>query len=341
MSGKEWHNIVPLAPLITVKANRSRWRSDPVRVRREDHLGYVHNIDPVMFTIAGFKVYWYGFAYTFGFAFMVWWLWHKRAQLGWNRAQVVNLSIVFVVLILAGGRIFEVIVYEWEWYREHLSQIPQIWVGGMATHGLLAGSAAAALMAALWTRTPVLKLLDILSVAAAFIFGVGRIGNFIEGGVIGTVTTLPWGVKLPDVEGFRHPVSLYEGAKNLLLVPVLMAIPKRWPAGQGVATAIFLIGYGGLRFLIDQLRDYESSLAGLGPGQWFNLAMAAFGAVMLIVCLKRRAPQPSHGAPSSASPVPLVSAIILLVLVLVPLSIPTSWTTEYIHEKRGNAETAQ
>jgi phosphatidylglycerol---prolipoprotein diacylglyceryl transferase len=297
-------------------------------------MGFVHNIDPVMFTITGFRVYWYGFAYTFGFAFMVWWLWHKRETLGWTLAQVINLSIIFVVLILAGGRIFEVIVYEWEWYREHLTQIPQLWVGGMATHGLLAGAALAALIASLWTRTPFLKLLDILTVAAAFIFGVGRIGNFIEGGVIGTVTSMPWGVKLPDVEGFRHPVSLYDGAKNLALVPFLILILRRWPPGQGVATAVFLVGYGGLRFLVDRFRDYESSLGGLGPGQWFNIGMAVFGAAMLVVCLNRS--HPSQAArPVAAGSVPVLSAVILLLLVLFPLSIPTSWTTDYLAIKRG------
>jgi phosphatidylglycerol:prolipoprotein diacylglycerol transferase len=297
-------------------------------------MGYVHNIDPVMFTVAGFRVWWYGFAYTFGFAFMVWWLWRKRDDLGWSPSQVVNLGIVFVVLILAGGRIFDVIVYEWEWYRGHLAQIPQIWVGGMASHGLLAGSVLAAAVAALVTGTPLLKLLDILTVAAAFIFGVGRIGNFIEGGVIGTVTTMPWGVKLPDVEGFRHPVSLYDGAKNLALVPLLMWSLRRWPAGQGVATAIFLIGYGGLRYLVDQFRDYESSLGGLGPGQWFNIGMAVFGAVMLVWCLRRKPVTKSMHAASRGT-TPVVSAVVLLLLVLLPLSIPTSWTTEYIALKRA------
>jgi len=295
-----------------------------------------------MFTIAGFKVYWYGFAYTFGFAFMVLWLWWQRHELGWTGSQVVKTSIVFILANLVGGRLFDVIVYEWGWYRAHPAQIAMLWKGGMATHGLFIGSALAALAASVWTRTPVLKLLDSLTVAAAFVFAVGRVGNFIEGGVIGTVTSLPWGVKLPDVEGFRHPVSLYDGAKNLLLVPVLIAILRRWPAGQGVATGVFLIGYGGLRFLIDQFRDYESSLGGLGPGQWFNLAMAAFGAVMLAVCLRRNRPQASPApAAASTSGVSLLGVIVLVLLVLFPLSIPTSWTAENIHDKRGTAETAQ
>ncbi|MFN4142669.1 prolipoprotein diacylglyceryl transferase [Aestuariivirga sp.] len=299
-------------------------------------MGYVVDFDPAMFTIAGFSVYWYGFAYSFGFAFMVLWLWRKRALLGWSGAQVVHVSLIFVVLVLACGRVFDVIVYEWPWYETHKEQIPQVWVGGMASHGLLAGSALAALVASLWTRTPLLKILDVLVVAAAFIFGVGRIGNFIEGGVIGTVTSMPWGVKLPDVEGFRHPVSLYDGAKNLLLVPVLVLSLKRWPPGQGAATAIFLAAYGGLRFLIDQFRDYESSLGGIGPGQWFNLAMALAGILMFHLCVART-PSAAPAVPKDDGRIPPVAALVLLALILLPLTIPTSWTREYIALKRSGA----
>jgi hypothetical protein len=94
-------------------------------------------------------------------------------------------------------------------------------------------------------RKPFLVAADELTVPAAFLMGIGRIGNFIEGGVIGSVTAMPWGVIFPGVEGPRHPVALYDGAKNLLLVPVLILILRRWPAGRGVATGAFLFLYAG------------------------------------------------------------------------------------------------
>lgn len=303
-------------------------------------MGFVNTIDPVMVTVAGHNIYWYGFAYTFGFLGMIAWFWRRRADLGWTAREVVEASIVFIVLILAGGRLFEVAVYERDWYRDHLADIPKLWTGGMATHGLLLGAVTAAAIVSRWTKVPLLKILDISTVAAAFLFGVGRIGNFIEGGVIGTVTTMPWGVKLPDVEGFRHPVSLYDGLKNLLLVPVLIAVLRRWPAGRGVATAVFLAGYGGLRFLVDQFRDYESALWGMGPGQWFNLAMAAFGLVMLLVCLKRPRAADRTAVPPRPAPASAVSVVVLAALVLLPLSIPTSWTRDYINQKRASTTTA-
>jgi phosphatidylglycerol:prolipoprotein diacylglycerol transferase len=297
-------------------------------------MGFVHDIDPVMVSLGGFDIYWYGFAYTFGFAGMIFWFWLKRPLLGWTGRDVVVASILMMATILIGGRLFEIAVYEWDWYRAHPVDIPNLWKGGMASHGLLLGAVSGAAIVAWITRTPLLKLLDILTVAAAFLFGLGRIGNFIEGGVIGTVTTLPWGVKLPDVEGFRHPVSLYDGLKNLLLVPVLIGVLGRWPAGQGVATGVFLAGYGGLRFVVDQFRDYESALWGMGPGQWFNLIMLAAGLALLAA--RRIRPLPVVEAPAPAPRNPSALAVVMLVvLLLVPLGIPTSWTAEYIHQKRS------
>jgi len=300
--------------------------------------GISFTIDPVLARIGGLDLYWYGAAYTFGFASLWLWLGLQRQKLGWSAARASEACIIFIFAILLSGRFFEVAVYEWDWYRERPAQILMLWKGGMATHGLLLGSAIGAALIATWTRTPLLCLLDTLSVAAAFIFGVGRIGNFIEGGVIGTPTILPWGVSFPGVEGFRHPVAIYDGLKNLALVPLLVAVLQQWPAGTGIATGCFLLGYGGLRFLIDQFRDYESVLLGLGPGQWFNLTMAAAGVVMILV--RRRSGGvnkpvvPIDAPPNELARSRALRIMALTALILFPLCIPHSWDTEHLQEKR-------
>ncbi len=201
----------------------------------------------------------------------------------------------------------------------------------MASHGVMLGGVVGAFLFCRLRRKPFLVTADELTVPAAFLMGVGRIGNFIEGGVIGSVTAMPWGVIFPGVEGPRHPVALYDGAKNLLLVPILMLILKRWPAGRGVATGVFLFLYAGLRFLVDLFRDYEGGWMGMGQGQYFNLIMAAIGLVVLVWALRRRPPAISDIAiePRRTSPV-LVA--VLTFLCLYPLGIPTSWT-------RANIET--
>jgi phosphatidylglycerol---prolipoprotein diacylglyceryl transferase len=294
--------------------------------------GIVLALDPVMIHLGSSGVYWYGFAYTVGFAILWLWLARRRDALGWSSDEVVTACMAFVIGVLAGGRIVEVIFYEWSWYRERPFEIPMLWKGGMATHGLLAGAVLTAALVSRLTRTPWLVLLDELTPPAAIILGLGRIGNFIEGGVIGTPTDLPWGVAIPGVQGFRHPVSLYDGLKNLALVPVLLAVLRRWPAGSGMATGTFCLAYGGLRFLVDQLRDYESDLYGMGPGQWLNLAMAAIGAIVLIA---RRNAGAATTPKAEARPARPWKTVALVVLILFPLTIPTSWTTTYLEIKRA------
>lgn len=299
--------------------------------------GLTFTIDPVLGQIGNIDLYWYGFAYTFGFAGLWLWLELQRRQLGWSARRASEACVIFIVATLLGGRFFEVAVYEWDWYRERPEQILMFWKGGMATHGLLLGSVFGAAIIAAWTGTPLLRLLDMLSVPAAFIFGMGRIGNFIEGGVIGTATTVPWGVNLPGVEGFRHPVSLYDGLKNLVLVPLLVFVLRRWPAGSGVATGSFLLGYGGLRFLVDQFRDYESVLLGLGPGQWFNLAMAAAGIGILRACARKSTlpgAAPVAGFPKEPPYSRALRISVLAALILFPLCIPNSWDTAHLIAKR-------
>lgn len=302
-------------------------------------MGFELNIDIVMLRIFGLELYWYGFAYSLGFASLSLWFLHQRTRLGWSSQQVVDSSIIFIVAILAGGRVFDIAVYEWTWYRDHPWQMPMLWKGGLASHGLMIGAVAAACVVSHMTNIRLLRLLDSLTVAAAVIFGVGRVGNFIEVGVIGTLTNMPWGVKLPDVDGFRHPVSLYDGLKNLFLVPLLLVVLRYWPPGRGIATGVFLLGYGGLRFIVDLFRDYESAFWGIGPGQWYNLAMAVAGLALLLYLARNPVREDAgtaneHRDSGTARRPPTLAVAALVGLILFPLSIPTSWTREYIQMKR-------
>ena len=120
-----------------------------------------------------------------------------------------------------------------------------------------------------------------LAVAAALILGFGRIGNFIDGQIVGSLTSMPWAVRFPEADGFRHPVVLYDGLKNFLLVPVLLEIERRG-APPGRIAALFVFLYAALRIPIDLLRDYPITTFGLPTGQAFNVIMATVGLVLLL-----------------------------------------------------------
>lgn len=303
--------------------------------------GFIHGFDKAIAEVFGLPVYWYGGAYTLGFLGVFAWFAFRRSRLGWPMAHVLDVSIFLAVGVLLGGRIFDILVYEFGYYAEHPWQTLNWWRGGLASHGVILGGFLSVLIFSRLRGQPLLKVTDELVVPVAFLMAVGRLGNFIEGGVIGTVTTMAWGVHYPDLEGARHPVALYESLKNLLIVPVAAGVLKWFPAGRGVATGLFVLLYGGLRFGVDLLRDYEADFLGLDTGQYFNLAMAFLGIGLIIWSLRRPvAPNGAQvGAPAIAGRrTGLIRPLVFAVLCLYPLGIPTSWTQINIEQKRQNQQ---
>ena len=296
---------------------------------------YVHDIDPVIGSVGGIYLWWYGATYTLGFLVTLFWLRANRAALRLEVHDVYNLALYLAVGILLGGRLVEVVFYEWAHYASHPVHIPAIWLGGMSTHGILLGTVLAAALYSRIHRRSFLELADVLVIAGAFIMGFGRIGNFIDGQIVGAVTDLPWGVKFPDLEGYRHPVVLYDGLKNLLLVPFLLLLRRMNPP-RGVLTAHFILWYGFLRVFVDLFREYRTTLHGLPPGQEFNIGMALAGLAMLLWFYRRRgrakpaesgATSPPARAAGSAAGLNARRLAFGLVLLL-PLVIPSDWTQD-------------
>jgi phosphatidylglycerol---prolipoprotein diacylglyceryl transferase len=296
---------------------------------------YVHKIDPIMFTVAGVHLWWYGLSYALGFLDVFWFSRRVRDDLGLSTRMVYYLAILVSAGVLLGGRLIEVVFYEWPFYREHPSYIPAYWLGGMATHGLLIGGITGILLFSWIYRKPFLSVSDILVVAGAFTLGAGRIGNFIDGQIIGPPTDVWWAVKFPDAEGFRHPVVLYDGIKNLLLIPVLLWVRKKRPPA-GVVTGVFLFLYAFLRIFVDIFREYPTSLLGLATGQSLNILLSVAG-LSLLVWRLRQGPHvatPSRDGKSRPRMEPVSNGrlfwprIIFAAFVLFSLTIPSDWTQD-------------
>src|SRR5262249_1460170 len=152
--------------------------------------------------------------YSLGFLSIFIWFKRVRHCLSLTSEAIHGLTIYIAVGVLVGGRLIEVIFYEWQYYRQHLWQIPAGWLGGMSTHGVLLG-----VMTGVWLfcrryGKSLLTIVDQLAIPGSYLMGMARIGNFIDGQIVGSITSVWWAVQFPDAPGFRHPVVLYDGAKN-------------------------------------------------------------------------------------------------------------------------------
>ena len=298
---------------------------------------FVHHIDPVIGEIASIYLWWYGASYTVGLLGAFFWIRRVRASLGYDMRSVYALTIILYLGVLLGGRLVEVIFYEWSYYGNHPRHIVAIWIGGMSTHGVLLGAIASVwLFCRSWGK-PFLPIADVLAIAGAYIMGLGRLGNFIDGQIAGSITDVCWAVQFPDLEGFRHPVVLYDGIKNLLLVPVLLFIRSRRPP-KGVVLGHFILWYGFLRIFVDLFREYRTELIGFPPGQEFNVLMTISGLVLLVWAYKTQGRERTLVRAESVLKTSrngsLLQRISLAALVTIPLIIPSDWTQD-VPERYG------
>ncbi len=292
---------------------------------------FIHNIDPVIGEIASVYLWWYGASYTIGLSGAFFWIRRIRSSLGYDLHHVYALIIVLSLGVLLGGRLVEVIFYEWSYYRHHVWHIPAIWIGGMSTHGILLGATVSTWLFCRTRGKPFLPVADELAIAGAYIMGLGRLGNFIDGQIAGSLTDVCWAVQFPDLEGFRHPVVLYDGMKNLLLVPVLLFIRSRRPP-RGVVLGHFILWYGFLRIFVDLFREYRTELIGFPPGQEFNVLMSIAGVVLLVWAYRSKRNETSSASTQSSleteRDASLLQRISLAALVVIPLIIPSDWTQD-------------
>jgi len=292
---------------------------------------FVHDIDPIVGSLGPVHLWWYGLSYALGFLQLHLHLRRSRGRLSLSLSDVYALSICIAIGVLLGGRAVEVSFDEWPFYREHPWLIPAYWLGGMATHGLLIGALGGALVYSVVWRKPFLELVDDLAIPGAFLMGIGRIGNFIDGQIVGAVTTVPWGVLFPDADGFRHPVVLYDGLKNLLLIPYLLWVRRTNPT-PGATAARFVFWYAFARIFIDLFRDYPTHRLALGTGQTLNLVMTAIGLLLLVRSRLRRL---GRLAPRAAPPVARATGdaswlqrAALAAVLLFSLTLPSNWTQD-------------
>ena len=280
-------------------------------------------------------LWWYGLSYTLGFLILFLWIYRVRDSLDISHSQAYDLSIVLAFGVLVGGRLVEVLFYEWAYYGAHPFHILWIWLGGMSTHGILLGGTVGLWVFCRLNNRSFLQFADQIVIPAAVIMGLGRLGNFIDGQIVGSVTDVWWAVRFPDAEDFRHAVVLYDGLKNLLLVPALLLI-WRFEPPRGVMLGCFLIGYGYIRFFIDFFREYRVELLGIPPGQEFNIGMTLAGLAIVVWSFKTREqhlPSPSinkiSAEPDTTKNHTLAARRVLFLFLLgVPLVIPSDWTQD-------------
>lgn len=255
-------------------------------------------IDPVALQLGPVAIHWYGLMYLIGFG-LVWLLGRWRIQQGKTDLSMRDLEdlIFYCVLgVVIGGRMGYVLFYKPGDYLAHPLEIFYLWQGGMSFHGGLIGVVTVLLLFARKRGKSLFEIGDFIAPMIPLGLAAGRLGNFINGELWGRPTTVPWGMVFPQSgDGLaRHPSQLYEmGLEGFVLFALVWWFSSK-PRPSGQVSAVFLMGYGVFRFLVEFTREPDNFLGllagGLSMGQLLSLPMILAGAIIFALSAKRSNP---------------------------------------------------
>lgn len=246
------------------------------------------DINPIALKLGPLEIHWYGIMYVLAFV-AIWILGSRRVRepgSGWTEEQFADVIFFGALGVIFGGRIGYILFYNLPYYAHHPLNMFKVWQGGMSFHGGLIG-----VITALWffARRQGKRLLAVTDFIAPWVpigLGAGRIGNFINQELWGRPTTLPWGMIFRNAGNIpRQPSQLYEFGLEGVALYIILALYAKKPRPVGAISAMFLIGYGVFRFLVEFTREPDPQLGFvLGPftmGQVLSVPMIVVGAVLL------------------------------------------------------------
>jgi len=219
-------------------------------------------------------------------------VWGRRrylARAGGDPEVVDRTAFAVAVAILVGSR-FAYVTGNWGQFSQDPMTALFSWRGGLAIYG---GIALAAVVGVWLARRYGLSTSDGFDAAAAVLpaaSAIGRFGNYFNQEVYGLPTELPWALHVEPqyrMSGYArfetfHPTFLYEVLADLLVLGVVLWVDRHRSLRRGSLFLVYLIGYGGFRFLIELIRiDTTVRIFGLSRNAYGSLAAVLIGAIGL------------------------------------------------------------
>jgi phosphatidylglycerol:prolipoprotein diacylglycerol transferase len=226
-------------------------------------------------------------------------------RLGVSAVAFLDLLFFAMLGVIIGARIGHMLFYDLAAWIDEPLRVLRMWEGGMSFHG---GALGVALAVWAWSRKYGIVLgdsFDALVPLAPLGIACGRLGNFINGELYGTPSTLPWAMIFPLAGDSvpRHPTPLYEMAfEGVALFALVWWFAAR-PRPRWAVCAVFALGYAAARLPLEFLRAAEPGDAPwfgwFTQGQRLTLGLALLGALLLWRAYARRGATPA-AAPTRA-----------------------------------------
>ncbi|MDR2105347.1 MAG: prolipoprotein diacylglyceryl transferase [Deferribacteraceae bacterium] len=145
---------------------------------------------PYLFKIGWFELRLYSLMLIIAVLLSIFLISRRSKSLGYDPKKTENIIIFTFIGGILGARIYYVL-FNWDFFRENLREIPAVWHGGLAIHGGVILGAAAFYFLCRYYRFPFFKFTDMAAPALLLSQGLGRFGNFANGEAHGVPVFTP------------------------------------------------------------------------------------------------------------------------------------------------------
>ncbi len=278
------------------------------------------NIDPVIVQLGPFALHWYGLMYVVAILMGLFVAQRNAVRKGISRAIIDRALWWCIAAGLIGGRLYFVVQQPnfVSYYLVQPQHILATWEGGMAFFGAIFLIIPVLIWRARAERINPLVLIDagVLFAATGQIFG--RIGNLINGDIIGYPSTLPWSTVYQHPNSWAcqiastchvpvQPAAGYELLTNVMLLALMLYLARQ-VRRPGVLMLVYLYSYALTQFLLFFLRDnlivsFFGLNWGLKQAQWTSIVVLIVLIPLTYLVLRSSKPVP-HGEVAATYGIP-------------------------------------
>ena len=241
--------------------------------------------------VLGLQIHWYGILIALGVLGAALLACAREKRLGLKKDTSLNLALLCVPAGILCARLYYVI-FLWEYFAAHPSEIMNLRSGGLAVYGGVIGGALAALIYARVKQLSVGSIADLAAPGLAFGQALGRWGNFFNQEAYGAAVQNPALQFFPisvyiEGSGWHYAAFFYESIWCALICAfLLLAEKRRWLRRRGDGFICYLFLYGLERSMVEGLRTDSLYLGPMRVSQLLSLGLVL--AVLIILALRLR-----------------------------------------------------
>ena len=214
----------------------------------------------------------------------------KKEGRGYEK-HIADMGIYCGVAGLLGARLWDVFFFDWDYYSQHLTELMNVWQGGMAVQGGIVLGVLTGVIYCKKHKLDTIFMMDVLAPAIILGQALGRCANLLNGDAFGAPTGGAFGLIYPSTTLAYHtygpqplwPAEVWEGQLDFVIFALLL-IFRSFDHARGQCFALYVFLYSAARFGLEYFRgDYtEKVLAGFTSAQMTSVVAMTLAALAFL-----------------------------------------------------------